>query len=52
MPIFHPTACHASMKERESLLDQQAHKAGVFEVANTLDHLPTSPRDTWTRCPE
>ena len=28
------------------------YEAGVFEVANTLDYLPTSPRDTWTHCPE
>ena len=34
------------------LLDQQAREARVFEVANTLDYLPTSPRDEWTRCPE
>ena len=34
------------------LLDQQAHEAGVFEVANTLDYLPVSPSDAWTRCPE
>jgi len=33
------------------LLDQQAREAGVFEVANTLDYLPASPRDAWTRCP-
>lgn len=34
------------------LLDQQAREARVFEVANTLDYLPASPRDAWTRCPE
>lgn len=34
------------------LLDQQAREAGVFEVADTLDYLPTSPRDSWTHCPE
>ena len=35
-----------------SLLDQQAREAGTFEVADTLDYLPTSPGDAWTRCPE
>ena len=34
------------------LLDQQAREAGIFEVADTLDFLPTSPRDSWTHCPE
>lgn len=34
------------------LLDQQARESGAFEVADTLDYLPTSPRDAWTRCPE
>lgn len=34
------------------LLDQQAREAEVFEVANTLDYLPSSPPDAWTRCPE
>jgi hypothetical protein len=34
------------------LLDQQAREAQAFEVANTLDWLPTSPRDEWTRCPD
>ena len=34
------------------LLDQLAREAGVFAVANTLDYLPTSPRDTWTQCPD
>jgi hypothetical protein len=34
------------------LLDQQAREASVFEVANTLDYLPRSPRDSWTRCPD
>ena len=34
------------------LLDQQAREAGVFEVADTLEFLPSSPRDTWTRCPD
>lgn len=34
------------------LLDQQAREAGMFEVADTLDYLPASPRDAWTRCPE
>ncbi|MES2696432.1 MAG: DUF5694 domain-containing protein [Verrucomicrobiota bacterium] len=32
------------------LLDQQAREAGVFEVADTLAFLPTSPRDSWTNC--
>lgn len=34
------------------LLDQQARESGGFEVVDTLAWLPTSPRDTWTRCPE
>ena len=34
------------------LLDQQAREAGVFDVVDTLDFLPTSPRDSWTHCPE
>ncbi len=34
------------------LLDQQAREAGVFAVADTLDYLPSSPCDSWTRCPE
>jgi hypothetical protein len=34
------------------LLDQQARESGHFEVADTLAHLPVSPRDAWTRCPE
>jgi hypothetical protein len=34
------------------LLDQQAREAGVFEVVNTLEYLPSSPRDAWTKCPE
>ncbi len=33
------------------LLDQQAREAGQFAVADTLTHLPRSPRDRWTRCP-
>ena len=33
------------------LLDQQARESGAFEVADTLAHLPVSPRDAWTRCP-
>jgi hypothetical protein len=34
------------------LLDQQAREAGIFDVADTLEFLPTSPRDSWTHCPE
>lgn len=34
------------------LLDQQARESGDFEVADTLAHLPESPRDDWTHCPE
>jgi hypothetical protein len=34
------------------LLDQQAREAGVFEVFSTLDFLPTSARDAWTKCPD
>lgn len=34
------------------LLDQQARESDAFEVADTLPHLPTSPRDAWTRCHE
>lgn len=33
------------------LLDQQARESGEFEVVDAFDHLPASPRDTWTRCP-
>ncbi|HZC38335.1 MAG TPA: DUF5694 domain-containing protein [Sphingomicrobium sp.] len=32
------------------LLDQQARESGAFRVADTLAYLPTSPRDSWTRC--
>ena len=34
------------------LLDRQARESGWFDVADALDHLPASPRDAWTRCPE
>ena len=34
------------------LLDQQARESGAFQVADTLEWLPASPRDAWTRCPE
>ncbi|MBX3562756.1 MAG: hypothetical protein KF780_13205 [Sphingomonas sp.] len=34
------------------LLDRQARESGWFDVADTLDHLPASPRDAWTRCPD
>ncbi len=34
------------------LLDRQARESSWFDVADTLEHLPTSPRDTWTRCPD
>lgn len=34
------------------LLDQQARESGAFEVADTLAYLPTSPRDSWTQCPD
>jgi hypothetical protein len=34
------------------LLDQMAHESGAFDVADTLRYLPTSPRDSWTRCPD
>ena len=33
------------------LLDQQARESDAFEVADTLAHLPSSPRDAWTSCP-
>lgn len=33
------------------LLDRQARESGWFNVADTLAHLPASPRDAWTRCP-
>lgn len=32
------------------LLDQQARESGVFDVADTLAYLPTSPSDDWTAC--
>ncbi|HZU50337.1 MAG TPA: DUF5694 domain-containing protein [Sphingomicrobium sp.] len=32
------------------LLDQQARESGVFEVADTLHYLPSSPSDSWTSC--
>lgn len=32
------------------LLDQQARESGAFRVVDTLAYLPTSPRDSWTRC--
>jgi hypothetical protein len=34
------------------LLDQQARESGAFEVVDTLDYLPASPRDAWTQCPD
>lgn len=34
------------------LLDRQARESGWFEVADTLAHIPASPPDAWTRCPE
>jgi len=34
------------------LLDQQAREAGAFAVADTLEYLPRSDRDEWTRCPD
>jgi len=34
------------------LLDQQAREAGAFAVVDTLDYLPATPRDAWTRCPD
>lgn len=33
------------------LLDQQARESGAFDVADTPEFLPASPRDEWTRCP-
>ncbi len=33
------------------LLDQLARESGEFVVADSLAHLPASPRDAWTRCP-
>lgn len=33
------------------LLDQLARESGEFAVADPFDHLPASPRDSWTRCP-
>lgn len=33
------------------LLDQQARESGAFEIVDSLEHLPSSPRDAWTRCP-
>jgi hypothetical protein len=33
------------------LLDQQARESGAFRVVGTLAYLPTSRRDSWTRCP-
>lgn len=32
------------------LIDQQARESGAFEVADTMAHLPQSPRDAWTDC--
>lgn len=32
------------------LLDQQARESGAFRVVDTLAYIPTSPRDSWTRC--
>jgi hypothetical protein len=34
------------------LLEQQARESEGFAVADTLQWLPTSARDAWTRCPE
>jgi hypothetical protein len=33
------------------LLDQQARESGAFDVTDTLAHLPNSPQDQWTQCP-
>jgi hypothetical protein len=33
------------------LLDQQARESGAFRIVDTLAYLPTSPRDSWNRCP-
>lgn len=34
------------------LLEQQARESEGFTVADTLQWLPTSARDAWTRCPD
>ncbi|MDQ8755934.1 DUF5694 domain-containing protein [Sphingosinicella sp. LHD-64] len=34
------------------LLEQQSRESEDFAVADALQWLPASPRDTWTRCPD